>query len=554
MLFEYLHPVESFIPQPIEGLESLPDYWYEGRCPRSGEWHRLPRTPLVKAIANGLISQLKQTPCFNREGKMYGVLLVETPEGQRHVLRAFSGLLAGQSHLAGWVPPIPGREKVAFSEAYTLEQLGTIKQRLLALQQLPERQTYRQLSAEFTQRRQHLNQTHRQRKQQRAAKRQVLQATMAADPLQTAVAALEQESRRDKAELKALKQAQRQRLAPLEAVINRADQEIQALKAQRKALSRQLQTAMHGVYTLTNFAGNVVSLQTLADSSNLPTGTGDCCAPKLLHFAATYGLRPLAMAEFWWGPANSSQTYQPGSFHGACQERCQPIMGFLLSGLSALADGSAGSSQPLPMLYQDDWVIAVDKPSGLLSVPGRYGDNQDSVLSRLKNLLPNGDSCMAVHRLDQDTSGVLLLARNLETYRALSRQFQQRQVKKLYEAIVEGQVLEPAGMIDLPLWGDPQHRPYQCVDWNQGKASQTHYRRLLQGAESARIEFLPLTGRTHQLRVHAAHPSGLGAPIRGDRLYGQANQHRRLHLHARELSVLHPQIGETLTIRAEVPF
>lgn len=208
----------------------------------------------------------------------------------------------------------------------------------------------------------------------------------------------------------------------------------------------------------------------------------------------------------------------------------------------------------LPILYEDEWLIAVNKPAGLLSVPGRYSDRQDSVLSRLRHLLLDGMALMAVHRLDQDTSGILLLARNRHTYCQLSRQFQQRQVHKVYEAVLSGSVTSDQGAIELPLWGDPQNRPYQKVDWQRGKLSLTRFRVMAREGDWTRVEFIPLTGRTHQLRVHAADARGVGIPILGDRLYGCRAVASRLHLHARELRFEHPQLGQTLHLQANMPF
>jgi len=208
----------------------------------------------------------------------------------------------------------------------------------------------------------------------------------------------------------------------------------------------------------------------------------------------------------------------------------------------------------LPILYEDEWLIAVNKPAGLLSVPGRYRDTFDSVLSRLRHLLPDGMALAAVHRLDQDTSGILLLVRDHQTHRQLSQQFQQRQVHKVYEAILSGFVTTDRGAIELPLLSDPQDRPYQKVDEERGKASLTRFQVIAREGEWTRVEFMPLTGRTHQLRVHAADSRGLGVPILGDRLYGCRAVASRLHLHARELSFEHPQSGQTLYLQAKTPF
>lgn len=540
-----LHPLSGF----VNTLPAEPDRWdytYMGQCPRTGKSHHLPRTVLSEAVAGGLMAQLAQEPIC--EGKMYGVLLVQTPAGLG-VLKAFSGLMQGQATRPGWVPPIPGRDRIALQEATTLDQLNAIKNRLLALQHLPERETYAHLAADFAQRRAVLNDLHRQRRQQRATQRQALNDTLHGEELATALAALDQASRGDKAEVRSLKQAQTEALAPLTAQIAAADAEMQRLKRDRKALSQQLQAAMHAVYTLTNFAGESLALQDLRAAGGLPTGTGDCCAPKLLHYAAQHRWQPVALAEFWWGPAQGDK--QPGKFYGACEERCQPILGFLLAGLSAPVPVL---SPEIPILYIDEALIAVDKPAGLLSVPGRYGNSQESVLSRLRATFPDGEELRPVHRLDQDTSGLLMLARTAASHQALSRQFEQRQVQKGYEAIVEGTIAADSGLIDLPLWGDPRQRPRQVVDWQQGKPSQTRYEVLSRQAGCTRLKFIPITGRTHQLRVHAAHPQGLNAPMRGDRLYGNAQPAEQLHLHAKTLSLIHPVTQQPLTLEATVPF
>ncbi len=561
-----LHSLDAFGIEPGMGaamaLEDGGDYDYQGHCPRTGQLYTLPRTALAKAVAQGLMAQLSQTT--QPEGKMYGVLLVQAPAGPIAgpiaVLKAFSGLWRGQERILGWVPPMPGRERVARQEAQTLDQLAALKDQLVILQQRPERQTYARWQADWAKERQALNQRHRDRKQGRDRQRQTLASTLTGVALTSALATLEQESRGDKAELRQFKQRQHQALAPLGAAIQAADAEAVALKRQRRDLSRQLQADMQAAYTLTNFAGTALSLQALAPQGGLPTGTGDCCAPKLLHTATQYGLKPLALAEFWWGPAQGDR--HPGTFYGACVERCQPILGFMLSGLSArvlgVASGVTGVGRgeiALPILYHDNWIVVVDKPAGLLSVPGRYGDRQDSVLSRLRQGLPAGRFIQPVHRLDQDTSGVLVLALDAESHRRLGQQFEQRHVQKRYTAILNGEVDQPSGLIDLPLWGDPAQRPYQQVSWPYGKPSQTRFEVLSQTDGGTRVAFYLLTGRTHQLRVHAAHPQGLNAPIRGDRLYGPSpDPGQRLHLHAQRLQFTHPHSGGSLTLEAAVPF
>jgi len=642
-------------------IESDPNYWYQGCCPQSGEILRLPRTGMSEAIARGLMQHLAADDCYAREGKMYGVLLVETVGGEKMVLKAFSGLLNGYSTVSGWVMPIPGRDRVAFEEARTLVELEAMKQELIALKQLPQRPEYERLLREFELELQALGDRHRNCQQQRDEKRQLLSKTLVGETLEIALEQLNQESRLLGIERRQFKRNRDETLQPLKQLIEAADAGIRELKQKRKELSRELQTQMHEAYTMVNFLGKSRSLQQLMPSGAIPTGTGDCCAPKLLHCAALNNLKPLGMAEFWWGPSSGDKVQ--GEFYGACADRCQPLMGFLLSGLSQnpmvsndvndcedeplvldsqaepgneisrlyplfvlksrspltplnkggtrnilkvpLKKGDLGgsrldekrsllvsvlscyqSAEPeneieggreahptnnnfdgrtgilpvpnprkmLPIIYEDQWLIAVNKSSGLLSVPGRYLSNQDSVLSRLRNLLPDGLEITAVHRLDGETSGILLLAKDKETQKKLSLQFEKRLVCKVYEAVLSGVVNIKVGSIALPLWGDPENRPIQQVNFERGKPSATEFQVIGRAGNCDRIEFLPLTGRTHQLRVHAADVRGLGIPILGDRLYGCSGDAIRLHLHAREISFEHPQLGERLHLKADTPF
>jgi tRNA pseudouridine32 synthase/23S rRNA pseudouridine746 synthase len=530
---------------------SPPTYWYEGRCPKTGEWLRLPRTAEVEAIAQTLMQHLATDDQYCQEGKMYGVLLVETPTGEHHILQAFSGLLNGNSIASGWVPPIPGRDRVALVEAHTLTLLETIKQELIRLQQLPERQHHATLAQEFATHLQHLTCQQQQRKQERQQQRQQLLKTLSGEALTNALKQLDDQSRQDGIQRRRLKHQWNEILQPLNHQIQQANTRIAALKQQRKTLSRQLQAEMHAAYSLANFAGESLSLNQLMPDG-LPTGTGDCCAPKLLHHAATHHLKPLAMAEFWWGPNSPNGDKVQGQFYGACTDRCQPLLGFLLSGQSFTPPPLTPAS-PLPIQYQDHWLVVVDKPAGLLSVPGRYRDRQDSVLSRLQHLLPDGKKLLIVHRLDQDTSGLLLFARDPQTQKHLRRQFETHQVRKIYEAILSGTGTPTAGTIDLPLWGNPSDRPRQTVHQQHGKPSLTHFRQIATDATQTRMEFMPITGRTHQIRVHAAHPDGLGIPILGDRLYGCNTTAQRLHLHARELQIQHPHSGQPLHLQT-APF
>jgi tRNA pseudouridine32 synthase/23S rRNA pseudouridine746 synthase len=585
-------------------------YWYEGICPYSGEILPLPRTLQVEAIAQNLMQEIKIYGDKPIEGKMYGVLLVENSHGEKIVLKAFSGLLNGESQIAGWVPPIAGREKVAIEESITLSKLATIKQELIELSEIPQRLEYEQKSQEYASQFQILQDQHRISKQQRQIKR-----SQSSD---TNLKELEQESQQEKMLRRDFKRDRDQVLQPLQEAIAIADNKMLMLKKQRRELSRTLQTQMHNAYVLTNFAGETRSLRELITEGVMPTGMGDCCAPKLLHYAAINDLTPLAMAEFWWGLPSADGYKIQGEFYGACVERCQPLMGFLLSGRRSppaplvkggeeiqnrvtffngkeesqvpLYKGDLGGSlslftrrsPPAPLIkggeeirnqvplykgdlggslqiiYEDQNLIAIAKPPNLLSVPGRYLDTQDSVLSRLRQYLgkemDEQTEIYPVHRLDRQTSGVLLFARDLDSLRHLQQQFQARQVHKIYEALLSGKLEIEKGIIDLPLWGNPENRPHQQVDFNRGKPSVTQFQILQQEENHTRLEFIPLTGRTHQLRVHSADARGLGMTILGDRLYGCHAETSRLHLHARELTFTYPRSQEIIHLQIPVPF
>jgi tRNA pseudouridine32 synthase / 23S rRNA pseudouridine746 synthase len=518
-------------------------YYYEGRCPRSGEWLRLPRSITSEDRARELMRELARQP--QSAGKMYGVLLVHTRDGQAQVLKAFSGLLNGQAEVRGWVPPIPGRQQVAVAEVLTLEQLTVIKQDIWRLQQLPIRSQYTTLLAEYTVLRQELQAELKTQQRARQRHRQELAALLIGTDLQLALTKLDTASQQAGLRQRRCQQQWRAVLQPFQTLIEQADRQIQDLKSQRKDLSQQLQAQMHQAAALTNFAGESISLAQLRPAG-LPTGSGECCAPKLLHYAATHNLQPIALAEFWWGAAVGDK--QPGEFYGACLDRCQPLMGFMLSGLSAQV--RAQSLRPLlEIIYSDDYLLVVNKPSGLLAVPGRYG--QENVLDILKSEL--SIPLWAVHRLDQDTSGILVLAKDLASYRSVSKQFADgdHPLHKVYEALVAGIVSVSAGTINLPLAADFSDRPKQKVDRLRGKPSVTHYRVLEICGHQTRVEFRPLTGRTHQLRVHAAQ--GLGYLIVGERLYGR-NHGERFCLHAREISFIHPHSLAQVHFQVLTPF
>lgn len=281
-----------------------------------------------------------------------------------------------------------------------------------------------------------------------------------------------------------------------------------------------------------------------------PAGAGECCAPKLLQAAFLQGLEPVELAEFWVGVAPKNEIRQEGAFYAPCSGRCVPILRHMLEGLSVVSHQPSVFSFQVETVYEDDDLMVVNKPSGLLSVPGKGDELSTESYFRFKIL--DLKFLKAVHRLDQDTSGLLVLAKNEAIYKTLQAYFQRRDILKRYEAVCNGERLmaNGEGEISLPLLPNPYDRPRQMVDKEHGKPAITRYViREKREDGTVFVDFYPLTGRTHQLRVHAAHPEGLNAPIVGDRLYNGEwlmAKGERLMLHAAEIAFLHPVTGEKM--------
>ena len=283
-----------------------------------------------------------------------------------------------------------------------------------------------------------------------------------------------------------------------------------------------------------------------------PGGTGDCCAPKLLQYAYAQGLKPLCMAEFWWGPSPKTEVRQHGQFYPACRGKCKPVLTWMLQGLDVEPNPEELTAPPqldIEVIYEDDAIIVINKPSGLLSVPGRIGSY--SVATILSQRYPGA---LLAHRLDMGTSGLMVAAKTRDAYRHLQQQFSDHTIHKTYVALLDTSLLTShsphpvKGTISLPLLCDPINRPRQVVDYEHGKAAVTDYEMV--GTD--RVRLYPHTGRTHQLRMHCAHPDGLGCPIRGDELYGHPAD--RLYLHAERLELTHPVTGERMTFEQPASF
>lgn len=326
----------------------------------------------------------------------------------------------------------------------------------------------------------------------------------------------------------------------------------------RTARSRELLPAIQDTYHFRNARGDTRGLRSLFAPAAPPAGAGDCAAPKLLAEAYAKELLPLALAEFWWGAPPRTGDRRSGAFYPACQGKCPPILAHMLDGLAAdpapqYASAAMAPHEPV-VVYEDEHVVIVDKPSGMLSVPGL--SQKDCVSSRLSQRYPDAKGQLVVHRLDLDTSGLLLAAKDPAVFSALQRLFSLRQISKRYVAWLDGEVRDERGVIDLPLRMDVDDRPRQIHDPVHGKPAITSWELLERQAGRSKVAFVPHTGRTHQLRVHASNPLGLDAPIVGDRLYGrEAPDHgERLLLHAEYLSFVHPVTGATVAVTREAPF
>lgn len=285
-----------------------------------------------------------------------------------------------------------------------------------------------------------------------------------------------------------------------------------------------------------------------------PGGTGDCCAPKLLQYAYQHGLRPVCMAEFWWGPSPKSEVRHHGQFYPACRGKCKPVLTWMLQGLDVDPSPDEHGFQHLvpEVVYEDEAIAVINKPAGMLSTPGRTEDY--SVALWAKDQWPEA---LPAHRLDLWTQGILIVAKTQEAYHHLQRQFEEHTVKKKYLAVVEGRPAKEHGIIDLPLLSDPMNRPRQVVDIEHGKRAITEYR-VLASVTGGRfscytlLALWPHTGRTHQLRMHCAHKQGLGCPILGDELYGMKAD--RLYLQAQAINFVHPTSGKKLHFELPAAF
>lgn len=491
-----------------------------------------------------------------RQGKMFGVLIVQTEHGETGYLAAFSGILAGKNLHPFFVPPVYNLLQPQGFFKIEEENISSINRNI---RQLENDKAYAALSAELARTIQsaenilatakaQLKEAKTAREQRRKEKE--LNAQEEAE--------LIRESQFQKAEYKRLERSWKARITTLQTQTEDWERRISALKSERKTRSAALQQKLFEQFGMLNYRGEVKNLceifgQTVHKTP--PAGAGECAAPKLLQQAYLHGWKPIAMAEFWWGDSPKTEIRHHGHYYPACKGKCEPILQHMLQGLQVeenpMLKRMQVPSQNSEIVYEDPWLSVINKPAGMLSVPGK--EDAVSVYSLMREQYPEADGPLTVHRLDMATSGLMLIAKTKRVHQNLQAQFKNRLVRKRYVALLEGVVPKDKGTVDLPLCLNPLDRPRQMVHTEHGKPAITDYQVLerLDGKRT-RIAFYPRTGRTHQLRIHAAHPLGLHCPIIGDELYGEKAD--RLYLHAEYLEFTHPITGETVRITKEAEF
>ena len=551
---------------------------------------------LCRAAVKQLQANLHMEPT---EGKMYGVLIVER-EGEIGYLQAYSGQMADE-----------GEDFVPAVFDY-LQPNGYFKIHEAEITQLNKQIAQLKASTAYRQAKENLKTIREEAEKNIEEARRVMQGAKFLRDKRRKEAFISEEERNEmtrqsqflKAELHRKKQSYTEKINAAETEVNAYLEQMAVWKRERKMKSDRLQRWLFSQFSLVNAHGERKNLldifrdyylknspartkaahaiaatpaeratkESFAPSLLPPSGAGECCEPKLLQYAFLHGYKPISMAMFWWGSSPKTEVRQNGYYYPACNGKCKPILEWMLEGIDienkghneAESETKTTLSTDVKILYEDDYLAVVAKPSGLLSVPGK--GCQPSVYSILKKRWEGKSDVFMVHRLDMATSGLLVVARNAEIHKALQVQFIERTVKKKYIALLPLSILDkqlPAsGRIELPLSPDPNDRPRQRVDNANGKPAITEYRIIgkttygKKDTEAVKIELYPLTGRTHQLRIHCAHPDGLATPIIGDSLYGQRSE--RLWLHAEYLEFTHPITQErmsfTLSLKKSVDY
>jgi tRNA pseudouridine32 synthase/23S rRNA pseudouridine746 synthase len=492
-------------------------------------------------------------------GKMFGVLVVQDKEGKIGYLSAFSGKLAGSNDHPKFVPPV---FDMLIENSFFLKEQEIIHTINLQIRKIESDDIYTNLKQDLERSNalsiQEISDFKKQLKSNKAARktlREDQKSRLSEDAYSDFEADLTKQSLYDKHMLNVLLNKWEQVLREIRSGMERSETEIEVLKNERKERSAALKKQLFEQYDFLNKDGVKKSLQSIFNDTTFgkpPSAAGECATPKLLQYAFLNGYKPLAMAEFWWGASPKSEIRKHKQFYPACTGKCKPILKHMLEGITLDEDPlikNQGENRELTIIYEDDAFVIVNKPAELLSVPGIH--IQDSVYTRLKSAFVNIEPLM-IHRLDMSTSGLLVVAKTKEAHKSIQRQFLKRTVNKRYTALLS-KVMAPAeGEIVLPLRGDLHNRPRQLVCSEFGKKSITKWKVITANETTTKVHFWPLTGRTHQLRVHSAHEQGLNAPIVGDDLYGTVSE--RLYLHAAYLEFSHPITKEKLSFEVAEDF
>ncbi len=490
-------------------------------------------------------------------GKMFGVLVCQNSNGELGYLWAFSGKLANGNHHEYFVPTIFDMlQKDGF---YKIEEetVNVINREIERLEQsenyLKAIEFIKTINLQAEKDIQNQKERIKSEKINRDEKRLIAEQTLDFESYKAVQKELSEASKQESILLKQMTKYWNIQKENAKKELDILVSEIVVLKELRKQKSSALQQKLFDAYSFLNQFGERKSIGEIFNN-NPPAGAGECAAPKLLHYAFENDLKPIAMAEFWWGKAPNSEIRKHKQFYPACKSKCEPIlMTHMLQGLDMEAnpfEENPAEGKEIQIVYEDDVLLVINKPAEFLSVPGKK--IQDSVYQRIKELYPEATGPLIVHRLDMSTSGLLLIAKDEETYVKLQSQFIKRTIKKRYVALLDGVLKEKQGFIDLPLRVDLDDRPRQLVCYEHGKQAQTKWEVIEVKDNQTRVYFYPISGRTHQLRVHASHEMGLKTPIIGDDLYGKKSN--RLHLHAEQLIFTHPVTKEILTIKEAADF
>ena len=489
------------------------------------------------------------------QGKMFGVLIVQTEDGSIGYLTAFSGILAGKNIHPYFVPPVYDLLQPQGFFKIEEENISAINRRIRRLEEDKKYIDLRSNLTQTTQSAQDALSIAKTQLKEAKDKRELLRKTGQLNAKEEAE--LIRESQFQKAEYKRLERSWKDKIASLQVEAGNWEKQIQELKAERKVRSAALQQQLFEQFRMLNYRGEVKTLRDIFEQTvhkTPPAGAGECAAPKLLQQAYLHHWKPIAMAEFWWGNSPKNEIRHHGYYYPACKGKCEPILRHMLQGLEVEANPmqqeAEQGNEKLNIVYEDQWLLIINKPAGMLSVPGK--ERQTSIYDLARKAYPEADGPMIVHRLDMATSGLLIIAKDKKTHQHLQAQFKNRSIRKKYIALLDGIVPEDEGAIELPLCPNPLDRPRQMVDTQYGKPAITYYQVLERTDKYTRIAFYPHTGRTHQLRVHAAHPSGLHCSIIGDELYGKKD--KRLYLHAESIEFTHPVNGQSMCITEKADF